>query len=213
MYYWLKIHTYFLENSTTPFTVQHTTRNKHLKLKACLAVVHFTPTHAHLSSQVTAAWNCTFFFFFFFSHKCIQISNNNWKSVLGPNIFPSSTPPNSKGHCSEQSPLCCLFKDHVTRCIWQEHPLSCNTHSTSQPGLHRGELGSGKDGLFLECYYSCVLACTHMERPNRERRNSQKSCYTGICGATQDVRMLICTVINHVSSISVKIHNFIIKRW
>lgn len=77
------------------------------------------PTNTHPSSP----WNGIFY-------KHIQKSDNKWKSAVGPNIFPGVTPPDSKGHSSEQSPLCCLFKDHFTCWIWHEHPLSYNSHST-----------------------------------------------------------------------------------
>lgn len=102
--------------------------------------------------------------------KGMQKSDNKWKS---PNIFPKVTPPDSKGHSSEQSPLCCLFKDHFLCFVWHEHPLSYNSHSTpleKEPGWHWGEEGSGKMVFFRAAIFPVYMnACR--ERPNCEKGN------------------------------------------
>lgn len=111
---------------------------------------------------------------FVFYRRIQKKLNNNWKSVLGPNIFPKVTPPNSKGHSCEQSPLCCLFKDHFTCCIWHEHPLSYNGHSTP---LEKGAWlapsaaeGGGKDGSFLERLFFPWALETHAGTDTAVRR-------------------------------------------
>lgn len=71
-----------------------------------------------------------------------------------PKHFPKVTPPVSKGHSSERSPLWCSFKGSIMRFIWREHPVSYSSHSTpleKEPGMPGEEDGSGKLELWCLC--------------------------------------------------------------
>lgn len=132
----LKISAYFLENKTTAFMVQRA------QVKV-YAVKQSSPYRGafHTNKQPpqrSQHHEITVFIYSFTNPlKKKKKLDNNWKSVFGPNIFPRATPPGWKGHRSEQSPLCCLFQDHVMCRVWRANLLPCEPPRISQnSGLH-----------------------------------------------------------------------------
>lgn len=109
--------------------------------------------------------------------------NNNWISVLDPNIFPKVTPPNSKGQSCKQSPLCCLFQD--LRCIWHEHPLPYNTSWKRSPTGTERSGASWKRWIFFRTeLFSSLLRS--VGKDSCERGNYTRSSAT----------VQLCTSIN-----------------
>lgn len=193
----LKISAYFLKNKTTAFMVQraqvkYTRWNRELALPWCISHKQAA------SSEVTTAWNNSFYLFFYkFIEKKKKKKDNNWKSVFGPNIFPRATPPGWKAKRSEQSPLCCLFQDHL--CVASDVQICSRATASSHLSKFRFALTQRgqSESFFL---------CARREQKIREITNScmLHSCHCRHWGST----------INPASWIWNAMYNFIIEwRW